>query len=127
LKTWITREHPDFVQVPFPGDWRLKPERQTFAAFEKELAERGVTPEQIAGVICESYQGGSAAFLPVEFAQALRKWCTTNKVVLIFDEVQAGFGRCGTLFGFEHYGVVPDLTCCGKGISSSLPISCVLG
>jgi len=45
----------------------------------------------------------------------------------MFDEVQAGFGRTGTLFGFEHYGVVPDLMCCGKGISSSLPLSAVIG
>jgi 4-aminobutyrate aminotransferase / (S)-3-amino-2-methylpropionate transaminase / 5-aminovalerate transaminase len=127
LKTWITREHPDFVQVPFPGDWRLKPEQTTFAAFEKALAEKGITPDQIAGTIVETYQGGSVGFLPVEFAKAWREWCTKNKIIMIFDEVQAGFGRCGTLFGFEHYGVVPDLVCCGKGISSSLPISCVLG
>jgi len=127
LKSWITREHPDFVQLPFPGDWRLKPERTTFAAFEETLAQLDIEPTQIAGLICETYQGGSVAFLPTEFAQALRKWSAQHKIVLIFDEVQAGFGRCGTLFGFEYYGVVPDLICCGKGISSSLPISCVLG
>ena len=46
---------------------------------------------------------------------------------MVFDEVQAGFGRCGTLWGFEHYGVVPDLTTWGKGISSSLPIAAVVG
>jgi 4-aminobutyrate aminotransferase-like enzyme len=43
------------------------------------------------------------------------------------DEVQAGFGRSGTFFAFEHYGVVPDLICCGKGITSSLPLSAVIG
>ena len=48
-------------------------------------------------------------------------------MLLIFDEVQAGFGRTGTYWGFEHYGVVPDLICCGKGISSGLPISAVIG
>ena len=48
-------------------------------------------------------------------------------VVLTFDEVQAGFGRTGKFWGFEHYGVTPDLICCGKGISSSLPISAVIG
>jgi 4-aminobutyrate aminotransferase/(S)-3-amino-2-methylpropionate transaminase len=127
LKSWITRDHSDFVQVPFPGDWRLKPEQQTFAAFEKGLAAKGIAPENVAGVMSETYQGGSVGFLPVEFAQSLRSWCTKNNVVMICDEVQAGFGRCGTLFGFEHYGIVPDLICCGKGISSSLPLSCVLG
>ena len=48
-------------------------------------------------------------------------------MLLIFDEVQAGFGRTGTYWGFEHYGVVPDLICCGKGITSGLPLSAVIG
>jgi 4-aminobutyrate aminotransferase-like enzyme len=47
--------------------------------------------------------------------------------VLIFDEVQAGFGRTGKFWAFEHYGVTPDVICCGKGISSSLPLSAVIG
>jgi 4-aminobutyrate aminotransferase/diaminobutyrate-pyruvate transaminase/4-aminobutyrate aminotransferase/(S)-3-amino-2-methylpropionate transaminase len=47
--------------------------------------------------------------------------------VLVFDEVQAGFGRTGTLWGFEHYGVLPDLTTWGKGITSSLPLAAVAG
>ncbi len=127
LKNWITREHPDFVQVPYPGAWRLPQEQRTFAAFEAALNEKGISPNQVAGIISETYQGGNVAFLPLEFAAQLRAWCTKNQIVLIFDEVQAGFGRCGKLFGFEHYNVVPDLTCCGKGISSSLPLSCVLG
>src|SRR5207245_9333207 len=45
----------------------------------------------------------------------------------VFDEVQAGFGRTGRMWGFEHYGVVPDLALFGKGISSSLPLSAVAG
>ena len=53
-------------------------------------------------------------------------WCRQHQVVLVFDEVQAGFGRTGKFWAFEHYGVVPDLICCGKGISSSLPISAVM-
>jgi len=47
--------------------------------------------------------------------------------VLIFDEVQAGFGRTGKLFGFMHYGIVPDLVACGKGISGGMPVSATLG
>jgi 4-aminobutyrate aminotransferase-like enzyme len=46
---------------------------------------------------------------------------------MIMDEVQAGFGRTGKMFCFEHYGVTPDLIACGKGISSSLPLSAVIG
>jgi len=48
-------------------------------------------------------------------------------VLLVCDEVQAGFGRTGTLWGFEHYGIVPDLATFGKGISSSLPLAAVAG
>ena len=65
--------------------------------------------------------------MPVEYAKAMRAWCEKNGALLIFDEVQAGFGRCGKWFGFEHYGVKADLIACGKGISSSLPISAVIG
>ncbi len=43
-------------------------------------------------------------------------------MLLIMDEVQAGFGRTGKWFAFENYGITPDLIACGKGISSSLPL-----
>jgi len=46
---------------------------------------------------------------------------------MCYDEVQAGFGRTGKMFGYQHYGVRPDLIACGKGISSSLPLSAVIG
>jgi 4-aminobutyrate aminotransferase-like enzyme len=57
----------------------------------------------------------------------LAAWCNKNDVVLIFDEVQSGFGRTGKFWAFEHYGVTPDVVCCGKGISSSLPLSAIIG
>ena len=72
-------------------------------------------------------KGGGASFAPPAYIQALAGWCRDHRALLIFDEIQAGFGRTGKLFGFEHYGVVPDLFCCGKGISSSLPLSAVIG
>jgi 4-aminobutyrate aminotransferase-like enzyme len=81
----------------------------------------------VAGVILETYQGGSAAFAPAAYMRDLRSWCTGHKALLVCDEVQAGFGRTGTLWGFEHYGIVPDLALFGKGISSSLPLAAVAG
>ena len=75
----------------------------------------------------ETYQGGNASFAPPEYMQKLRAWCDRQQALLIFDEVQAGFGRTGKFWGFEHYGVTPDLICCGKGISSGLPLSAVIG
>jgi 4-aminobutyrate aminotransferase-like enzyme len=86
-----------------------------------------VDPDTICGVMLETYQGGGASFAPKEYIQALSRWCKKHGALLIFDEVQAGFGRTGKMFGFEHYGVVPDLFCLGKGISSSLPVAAVVG
>jgi 4-aminobutyrate aminotransferase / (S)-3-amino-2-methylpropionate transaminase / 5-aminovalerate transaminase len=125
LKEWIVNLDPGFVQIPFPdGFWT--PET-SFSLFERSLHEAGVEPQNVAGVILETYQGGSAAFAPPAYMKALRDWCTGHKTLLVCDEVQAGFGRTGTMWGFEHYGIVPDLTTFGKGISSSLPISAVAG
>lgn len=125
LKEWIGNLDPGFVQVPFPdGFWT---EDVSFEGFERALAERGVKPEQVCMVMLETYQGGTAAFAPPEYIQKLRAWCDRHEALLVFDEVQAAFGRCGTLWGFEYYGVVPDLTTWGKGISSSLPISAIVG
>jgi len=75
----------------------------------------------------ETYQGGGPDFLPVEYAQKLEAFCREHDIVMCYDEVQAGFGRTGKMFGFQHYGVTPDLIACGKGVSSSLPISVVMG
>ena len=125
LKEWIVNLDKDMVQVPFPdGYWN---EDTSFEGFLKALRKQKMPVSRIAGVISETYQGGGADFARKTFMQKLRRWCTTNKIVMIDDEVQAAFGRTGTLWGFEHYGIVPDLVCCGKGITSSLPLSAVLG
>jgi len=125
LKTWIGTRSPDFVQVPFPDGF--KNEDMSFDLFLSTLKEKGVEPNQIAGVISETYQGVGPDFMPVEYAQRLESFCRENDIVLIMDEVQAGFGRTGKMFGFEHYGIKPDLIACGKGITSSLPLSAVIG
>jgi 4-aminobutyrate aminotransferase-like enzyme len=75
----------------------------------------------------ETYQGVGPDFAPAEYIRQLAAWCKANDALLIFDEVQAGFGRTGKFWAFEHYGLTPDIICCGKGISSSLPLSAVIG
>jgi 4-aminobutyrate aminotransferase/(S)-3-amino-2-methylpropionate transaminase len=122
---WIVNLDPDIHHVPFPDGFRT--EDTSFDLFLQTLERRGVTPDRVAGVISETYQGVGPDFMPVEYARRLADWCRAHDVLLIFDEVQAGFGRTGTLWGFEHYGVVPDVICCGKGISSSLPLAAVIG
>lgn len=124
-KSWIVNEDPAIVTAPFPdGYWQTD---TSFKTFLGALTARGMSPENVAGVIMETYQGVGPDFAPVEFVRQLREWCDTNRIVLTFDEVQAGFGRTGKFWAFEHYGVTPDVICCGKGISSSLPLSAVIG
>jgi 4-aminobutyrate aminotransferase / (S)-3-amino-2-methylpropionate transaminase / 5-aminovalerate transaminase len=125
LKTWILDEGKTFIQVPFPDGY--KNENISFDLFLTTLEEKGIKPEEIAGVMTESYQGVGPDFLPLEYAKKLEAFCLKNDIVTIFDEVQSGFGRTGKMFCYEHYGIKPDLIACGKGISSSLPISAVIG
>jgi 4-aminobutyrate aminotransferase / (S)-3-amino-2-methylpropionate transaminase / 5-aminovalerate transaminase len=126
LKEWIVNFDPGFVQVPFPDGFRT--EDTSFEFFLKCLEERGVQPGDICGVVFELYQGGSAAFAPDEYIRKLRAWCDEHDILMVADEVQAGFGRTGTLWGYEQYeGIIPDLVTWGKGISSSLPIAAVAG
>ena len=125
LKEWIVNLDKDMVQAPFPDGFRCPDTR--FEGFLEAMDELGLAPGRIAGVMTETYQGGNASFAPAEYMQQLRAWCDEHQVLLIFDEVQAGFGRTGKYWAFEHYGVVPDLICCGKGISSGMPLSAVIG
>jgi len=125
LKTWIIDEGKTFIQVPFPDGY--KNENTSFDLFLESLEKQGVKPSEIAGVLTETFQGVGPDFLPVEYAQKLEKFCLDNDIVSIYDEVQAGFGRSGKMFAYEHYGIKPDLIACGKGISSSLAISAVIG
>ena len=125
LKEWIGNLDPGFVQAPFPDGFRTRD--TSFDFFERCLYEQDVDARNVAAVLMETYQGASAAFAPNEYMRALRQWCDGHKALLVLDEVQAGFGRTGTMWGFEHYGIVPDLALFGKGISSSLPLAAVAG
>ncbi len=124
-KSWIVNEDPAILNAPFPdGYWQTD---TSFKVFLDAIAQHGLQPEHIAGVLMETYQGVGPDFAPVDYVRQLAAWCKQHQVVLVLDEVQAGFGRTGKFWAFEHYGVTPDLICCGKGISSSLPLSAVIG
>ena len=135
-KAWIKNIDKDMNQVPFPNSFKYEWADQTrpdysddrcFEMFLKALEEQSIKPEEIAGIMTETFQGGWVELMPEGFVKRLRKFCDENKILLIFDEVQAGFGRTGKMFGFMHAGVTPDIICCGKGISSGMPLSCVVG
>lgn len=79
--------------------------------------------EKTAAVFFEPI-GGEVGSIPSElqFLKALAKRCKQTNTLLIFDEVQSGFGRTGKFWAFEHYGIVPDILLCAKGMGGGMPI-----
>jgi len=76
-----------------------------------------------ACVIAETVQAERGVYTPDKnWLQLLRQRCDEKEVLLVFDEIQAGFGRTGTLWGFERYGVVPDILLLGKALGGGLPM-----
>ncbi len=75
----------------------------------------------------ETFQGWGAVYYPKKYIQLLKKICLENDILMTFDEMQSGFSRTGYNFGYEYYGVKPDLICCGKGMGGGIPVSGVLG
>jgi acetylornithine/N-succinyldiaminopimelate aminotransferase len=74
-------------------------------------------------VLLEAVQGeGGVNVAPVEYLQAVRRLCDEREALLIFDEVQAGLGRTGRWFGFEHSGVRPDIVTMAKALGNGVPI-----
>lgn len=85
-------------------------------------------PERIAAIIIEPVLGeGGYTPVPFEMMRALREICDTHGIMLIADEIQAGFGRTGTWFAMEHSGVVPDLITVAKSMAGGYPIAGVIG
>lgn len=76
-----------------------------------------------AAVIIEAVQGEAGVRVPtLEYMRALRQKCTETSTLLIFDEIQTGFGRTGQLFAFEHFDIVPDILMLAKGIGGGMPL-----
>jgi acetylornithine/N-succinyldiaminopimelate aminotransferase len=79
--------------------------------------------ERTACVIMEPIQGDAGVRIPSEeYMKAVRRKCDEVGALLIFDEIQTGFGRTGKLFAFEHFGVVPDVLAIAKGLGGGMPI-----
>ncbi len=130
-KEWIVNKDKDIYHLPFPTQWYVKESGlsagELFLRDLKELEKLGLIFKNVAGLIMEPYQGWGALFYPQDYIDAMVAWAKENQVLITVDEVQAGFGRTGKLFGFEHYSMEPDLVCMGKAISSSIPLSAILG
>ena len=108
----------------------LKLETCDIACFKQfeAITKYEVPKEDVAAVLIEPVQGeGGYVVPPKQYMQMLRKWCTANDVLLIFDEVQSGVARTGKWFAADHFGVTPDLLAIAKGIASGFPLSVVAG
>ncbi len=93
-----------------------------------ELFATDVAPDRVAAILIEPVQGdGGFLAAPKEFLQALRERCTKHGIVLILDEIQTGFGRTGTMFGFQHAEIKPDLVTVAKSLAGGMPLSGVVG
>ncbi|MEL6170838.1 MAG: aminotransferase class III-fold pyridoxal phosphate-dependent enzyme [Pseudomonadota bacterium] len=76
-------------------------------------------PKTVAAVILETVVGTNGIIVPPDgYLQSIRKTCTKHGILLIMDEVMAGFGRTGKWFAVDHWGVQPDIICSAKGINS---------
>ncbi|MBP89328.1 MAG: aspartate aminotransferase family protein [Planctomycetaceae bacterium] len=127
---WIDRERVHYLQMPFPNFQNSCEDKSADALFESfltHLSERGVDPDQIAGLILEPAPGTTTEPIPRDFGAALAAWARRHDVLIGFDEIQCGCGRTGTFFACEQTGMTPDLIALGKGLTSSLPVSAVLG
>lgn len=88
-----------------------------------DLSSLDLITEKTAAVIVEAIQGEAGVRVPsIAFMQALRRKCNETGAILIFDEIQTGFGRTGKMFAFEHFDIVPDVLMLAKGIGGGMPL-----
>ena len=130
-REWIGYHDPNIHHLPYPYPWVdgvENPQRYFEDSINALLEENRLDPDNdLCGFMLETFQGWGAVFFPNEYVQALVKYAHKHNMLVTFDEMQAGFGRTGRLFGYMRYGVEPNILCLGKGASSGLPLSIVLG
>jgi 4-aminobutyrate aminotransferase len=115
---------------PFPYAFRLGMNEEQASAYALEQLEyllaSQTAPKETAAILIESVLGeGGYVVPPASFMKALRELCDKHGIMLIFDEVQSGFGRTGKWFALEHFDVIPDIMTAAKGIASGMPLSAV--
>jgi 4-aminobutyrate aminotransferase len=138
--TSITSSNPNYRQgyepllpsvylTQFPSvyrDFGGDEERAVEVAFRhlRDLFHSTISPDEVAAIVIEPVQGeGGYVPAPAAFLQILRRVCDRHGILLVADEVQAGYGRTGKMWSFEHAGIVPDVVCIAKAIANGLPLS----
>lgn len=118
---------PDVYHAPYPYVYRDWTVDRALAGLE-ELFTSQVTPDRVAAILIEP-QLGDGGFVPApsEYLRRLKSLAQQHGIVLIFDEIQTGFGRTSRMFAFEHAGIAPDLVVLAKGLADGFPLSAVVG
>lgn len=125
---------PEVYRTQYPNFYRYGAGRSE-ADFVKaelhrleELTHNTVAPENLAAIILEVVQGeGGFNVAPSAYLKGLRAFCDKHGILLIFDEIQSGFGRTGAWSAYEQFGVTPDLSTWAKSLGSGMPIAAVMG
>ncbi len=117
---------PGVIHLPYPTR-EAGPDYSVAKLLEKDWFLNHVDPREIAAVFVEPILGeGGYVVPPKSFLQDLRRICDEHGILLVFDEVQSGIGRTGTMFAADHFDVMPDVICVAKGIASGMPIGAII-
>ena len=108
--------HYQEAYQPLPAGFKNVP-------FNNIDAIKNATTKDTCGVMLEPIQGEGGVNIPDEgYLQAVRHWCDEKGILLILDEVQTGIGRIGTMFGYQQFGIEPDIITLAKGLGGGIPI-----
>jgi acetylornithine/N-succinyldiaminopimelate aminotransferase len=114
-------------QKKYQDTWAPLPDGFKQVPFNDLDALKAATDDTTAGVLIEAMQGeGGIHAASTEYMQGLRAWCDAQNLILICDEVQAGMGRTGKFFSWEHMGIRPDIVTMAKGLAGGVPIGAML-
>lgn len=106
------------------------PDRTFDPQFYRDELEQTVASADhpIGCLITEPYLGGGGSYHPpAEYLPLVQQFCRERDILFILDEVQSNFGRTGTMYAFEKYGLEPDFVCLGKGLGNGVPVSAAVG
>lgn len=120
---------PRFTRVPHPDPYRprmgmdVEDDSQLCLHLLEETITKGVDGG-VAAILLEPIMGnGGHIVLPASFHKGVREICNRHGIVLIWDEIQSGFGRTGAMFAADYYGIQPDIMTFGKGVGGGFPLA----
>ena len=114
-------------QAFYQATWMPLPDGFKQVPFNDLDALKEATSEKTVAVLIEAVQGEGGIWPGTqEYIQGVRQWCDEQNLVMICDEVQAGMGRTGKFFSWEHYGITPDIVTMAKGLAGGIPIGAML-